>query len=358
VGKKLKIASFAAFVATVVVVAAVILPGAFAGRTETFNQDIYKITFTSNEASGSVPEWVSLATGTWRAEREDQTFIASNDSYVVIDEKTGSIYHRAGSPPFIGTLSDAPDGVLALRAHLKEDPTLSNRGFTLRVSKNNGGKTTLDAVDGSGRVAFSVTVDARISDEDADAARLFDTRPVRPDVTDTELAVGQVPSNGVTAYWFGRTTGGNLRAAAAVQHTRIRTEAEIAAGIGPRGDARAYVILYERPGIAATSAHPGERRRPPGELQVASEPVSSAHAQGLTDAINGKNGDETYPPWPRSTVTLPDGQAATVVPSQFEGDGPTRDGFFVITPTTLVSVSGEFAVGEMPSIAATLRPVA
>ncbi len=353
--KNMKIAFSAALAATVGVMAAVVLPGALAGPAVSYKQDIYKITVTSPKANGSIPEWASLATGTWRTDREDQTFISGDDSYVVIDAETGSVYHRKGSPSFIGVLHDAPEGVLALRAHLKGDPTLSNLGFELRVGKNSAGKTTLDAVDNAGELAFSVTIDQRVSDEEAEAAHLLDTTPSRPEVTDTELAVGAAPTVGVTAYWFGRMLDGKWHAAAAVQHTRTRTEAQIAAGMSPRGEAQAYVVLYERAGVLTTSAHPGGKTRPAGELQVTSEPVSTAHAQGLVDAFNGRNGDETYAPWPRSIVTLADGQSATVVPSQFDGDGQVRDGFFVITPTTLVSVTGEVAFADIQALAANLR---
>jgi hypothetical protein len=336
-----------------------VLPSAFAGAADTFNQDIYKITVTSPTASGGpdVPEWVSLTTGTWRADVQGQSLISSDNSYVVIDNATGSVYHRTGISSFMGSLHGPPEGVLALRAYLKGDQTLANRGLHLAVGKDSAGKTRLDAVDSNGKTAFSTTIDQRVSDQSAAAAHLLDTSPSQPQVTDTGLAVGQAPSDGLVAYWFGRSIN-TLHAAAAAQHTRARTAAQISAGMSPRGEANVYDAFYEQPGVTATSAQPGPRgARPNGELQVSSEPITSAHAQGLIDAFNGKNGDETYPAWPRSSITLANGEQAVVVPEQFDGDGPTRNGFFVMTSTTLVSVTGDVALAEIPTLAAKLEPL-
>jgi hypothetical protein len=343
----------------VVIAAALTLPSAFAGATTSYNEDIYKITVTPPASTGdpaTVPEWVSLATGTWREDVENQSLISSDGSYVVIDNATGSVYHRSGSTSFMGPLHAAPEGVLALRAYLKGDPGLANRGLHLVVGTDSSGKTRLDAVDASGKPAFSTTIDGRVSDEDAAAAHLLDTSPVQPQVTDTELTVGEAPSDGVVAYWFGRSVG-TWHAAAAAQHTRVRTPAQIAAGMSARGEAQVYETLYEQPGITVTSAQPGLLTRPKGELQVTNEPLTSAHAQGLVDAFNGKNGDENYPPWPRSKITLADGEQATVVPDQFDGTGPIRSGFFVITGTTLISVSGDVAAADISTMAAKLTPL-
>jgi hypothetical protein len=109
--------------------------------------------------------------------------------------------------------------------------------------------------------------------------------------------------------------------------------------------------------VKTTSVQPGVLSRPDGELQVVSEPVTSAHVQGLIDAFNGKNGDKTYTPWPRSTVTLANGEQATLVPSQFDGDGPTRDSFFVIINSTLLQVTGDVALADIQEFAAKLRPL-
>ncbi len=114
--------------------------------------------------------------------------------------------------------------------------------------------------------------------------------------------------------------------------------------------------LGEATGVVRSSAEPGQPT-PPGEVQVASQPLATPYAQAVVAALNGRNGDVTYPAWPRSEVTLADGTKAVVVPAMFEGGGPTRPGFSVITDTTLVNVTGEFAIEEIPTIAASLRPL-
>jgi hypothetical protein len=336
--------------------AALTLPPAFAGPSVHYTQEIYQVTVTAPEGRGPVSEWASLVGGTWRADVDDQTIISSDASYVVIDSESGSVYHRVGAPPFMGDLHEAPDGVLALRAYLEGDPALARRGLHLGVGKDSAGKTTLAALDSAGRTAFSVTIERRVSDEDAAAAHLLDVDPIRPQTTDTGVAVGRAPTNGVKAYWFGRAIG-TLHAAAAAEHSRVRSEAQIAAGVTARADARVHVTFYERPGTDVTGAQPGLLQRPDGELQVSSEPVDSAHAQGLIAAFDGTNGDETYPVWPRSAVTLADGEQAVLVLDRFDGDGATRAGFYVITPTTLVFVSGEIAAAEVADLAAKLRPL-
>jgi len=127
--------------------------------------------------------------------------------------------------------------------------------------------------------------------------------------------------------------------------------------MGPRGEGTVDVTFYEQPGVQATGAQPGLLKRPDGELQVTSEAIDSAHAQGLVAAFNGANGDQTYPAWPRSPIRLADGQAAVVVPDQFDGDGPVRTGFFVIAGATLVHVSGDVAAADIPELAAKLKPL-
>lgn len=201
-----------------------------------------------------------------------------------------------------------------------------------------------------------VTVNERISDQTAAAAQLLDTSPAQADVTDTDLGVGQAPAD-VTGYWFGRSAGG-WHVAAAAEHSRVRTAAQVSAGTTTRGEIRAYVAFYEPAGKSTTSAQPGTGApRPDGELQVTSEAIGTAHAQGLIASFNGTNGDASYPAWPRFNVTLPDGEAAVVVPDQSEGTGSVRNGFYVMTPSTLVSVSGGITVDSIQSLAATLRPL-
>jgi hypothetical protein len=354
---KIQIAAAVAAGAAAAAVAGLTLPSAFAGDAPRYTQAIYRVTVTAPNKAGDLadtPEWVSLTSGTWRAEVEDQAFISSPDDYVVIDQESGSVYHRTGSPSFMSDLHTPPEGVVALRAYLKGDQALAQRGLHLGVGRNNAGKTTLDALDDAGKLAFRTTIEQRVSDQDADAAHLLDATPVQPQVTDVELPVGKKPSGDLDAYWFGAAVA-NVHAATAAQHALTRTPAQTAAGMSPRAEGETYATFYERPGTRQTSAEPTTLSRPDGELQVVSEPVSSPHAQGLIAAFDGQNGDETYPAWPRTTVTLASGEQATVVPNQFDGADPVRPGFFVITDSTLVTVSGDVAEAEIPGLAAKLK---
>jgi hypothetical protein len=354
-----KLRTALAFVAAAGAAAAITLPTAFAGGAPHYSHDIYKLTVTSPDRTGApfnMPEWVSLATGTWRVEFDHETYISSDGDYVVIDDETGSVYHRTGSPSFMANLHARPEGVLALQAYVHGDPALANQGFRMSAGKNAAGKTDLVVADAHGKRAFTVTIEGRVSDEDAAAAHLLDATPVRAQVTDTELAAGQPPQGDISGFWFGRDVG-RLHAAAAAEHTRVRTPAEIAAGMSARSEGDVYLTLYERAGVQSTSAQPNTQVRPDGELQIESEPITSEHAQGLIAAFNGKNGDETYSAWPRSSIRLADGTVGTLVPSQFDGQGSVRSGFFVITDSTLISVSGDVAASDIPGRAGALRRI-
>ena len=74
------------------------------------------------------------------------------------------------------------------------------------------------------------------------------------------------------------------QATTATERSHARTPEELALGVGPRADTTVHITLYEAPGAQGhTSAEPG-RPAPAGEIQVMSEPVTSAHAQGFIDA--------------------------------------------------------------------------
>lgn len=89
-------------------------------------------------------------------------------------------------------------------------------------------------------------------------------------------------------------------------------------------------------------------------------------SQATIAAFNGTNGDLRYGPWPRESVTLKNGEVATVVPNFGEGAERTAEGedvfrqFAVITDETLVWVSSGgdgFKRSEIPRIASALEPV-
>jgi len=354
--KRTKIVVAALVGVVAAIAAALTLPAAFAGSPDTYNNETYELTFdprASDSAATPMKEYTSLTSGTWREDLGNQTFISAADSYVVVDRDSNSVYRRSGSQQFMGYLHDAPDGVLALRAYLRGDQTLHGRGVDIRAVQATDGKVHLDATK-NGKELFAVTIDQKLSDQAAQQMNLFDIT-AQAQTIDHELSLGEKPTVPVEAYWFGRVIG-DRRAVSAVEHERHRTAAQIQAGMSPRGEAEVQVTFYENPGISRSSADPN-LDAPKGELQVANEPLSSAHAQAFVGALNGHNGDESYAPWPRTTVTLADGEKADVVPDRFDGAGPTRTGFFVITSTTLVHVGGEVSVDAIPALAAQLRPI-
>lgn len=116
------------------------------------------------------------------------------------------------------------------------------------------------------------------------------------------------------------------------------------------------MTLYENPGVSENASQPGVLR-PAGELQVTNEPLASAHAQAFIAALNGQNGDQTYAAWPRTQVTLKNGEQVVVVPDRFDSDGPMTTGFSVLTATTLVHVSDDLEITAISALAARLRPL-
>jgi hypothetical protein len=360
-GKKAT-AGAATVVAITAVVAALLLPQAFAGKRATFHDRVYELSY---QVQGDAPAtvYVALGTGAWREELGDETRISGARSYEVINRDIGNVYRRVGSPKFMGFLQAAPTAASALRAYESLGGASERRSFELgdpdgsiRLQTLGDGKT-LQAIRG-GRKLFTMTTVRRISDQDAEALKLFAYTPAT--TSDVELPVGQAPSLPLRAYWFGPTVTGKL-AAAAAQHERRRTATEIAGGMNSRGESLTQVTLYETPGTAVTSAQPGITEQPNGEWQVSNEPVTSAHAQVLIGAMNGQNGDASYAPWPRTTVALADGEGAIVIPDRFEaggGNGPgMTTGFSVITGTTLVHVNGTVPESSIPALAALLRPL-
>ena len=343
--------------ATVAIAALTIgLTAALGGEKTTYKQGIYQLSVStpSNGHTIRTVVFVSLKTGAWRSQVSDRRYVVKGNQYAVVNLDDGSVYHRIGSPSFLGYLRQS-DALFALRQFKGGARTLSARGVGLRVGKTSAGRTVLRAVRG-GKLLFAVTIQRRISDGEAAKQGLFSIRQGGPPDVEREVPVGQAPTLPVQAYWFGRQVNGT-QATTATERSHARTPEELASGVGPRADTTVHITLYEAPGAQGhSSAEPG-RPAPAGEIQVMNEPVGSAHAQAFIDALNGHNGEYVYPAWPRSQVTLGNGEQATVVPDQFDSDGPVREGFFVITDKTLVHVSGSFPLKAIPALAASLRPL-
>lgn len=357
--------SLVAALARLTALATVFLASASAQGSETFSREIYQLTMESAQDVSATPVtvYVALASGERRQESGDRMYVSAGGVYAVLDRASDRTYRRIGSRSFLGYLDDFPDSALAVRQYVHGDATLANRGVDVRAVTRSDGKVHLRALR-EGQEVFRVTIERQISDQEAEAAGLFSTdTPTTTGITlDRELPVGQRPTLPIEAYWFGpqfeRARLGSARAVTALEHQRRRSAIEAAAEVvgGDRADVSIHVTFYELPGVVRSSAEPGEPT-PSGEVQVVSQPVATPHAEAVIAAMNGRNGDITYPAWPRSEITLADGTKAVVVPAMFEGAGPARPGFSVITDSTLVNVTGEFAVEEIPTIAASLRPL-
>jgi hypothetical protein len=335
---------------------AVFLPQALAGKRATYSERVYELSYRA-KGDASMTVYVSLKTGAWRQELGSETRISGAGSYEIINHDIGNVYRRVGSPKFMGFLQAAPTSAATLRAYQASGQRasfpLTERGRKLSLQVRGD---ELQATTDAGRTAFTMTIVGKVSDQDAREMRLF--TQVRPTVADVELPVGKAASLPVRGYWFGPTVSGKV-AAAAAQHMRRRTATEIAGGMNARGDSTTQVTVYELPGTTATSVEPGIAAQPDGEWQISSEPIASAHARLLIRAMNGHNGDATYPAWPRTTVELANGERATVVADRFEANGGSglTTGFSVLTESTLVHLNGSVPADAVASLAAQLRPL-
>src|SRR2546421_6616873 len=266
--------------AIIAAAAALVLPKAFAAKPSTLKDPVYKLIYRGEQGTPSVL-YVSLARDVWRDEMKGVTYISTPRTYTVV--RPGVVYHRTGTPQFIGLLHESP-AVVALRAYLSGKSSISGRSLTLsgagragenvRLQVAGRGKVELRALR-NGRRLFTVTIERRLTAGRAAELRLFDAPGAN--VSDQQLAVGQAPTVPVSAYWFGPAINGK-RAAAAAQHERHRSAEEIAGGMNARGESEVQVTFYENPGVPQNGSQPGVLR-PAGELQVTNEPLASAHAQ-------------------------------------------------------------------------------
>ena len=156
--------------------------------------------------------------------------------------------------------------------------------------------------------------------------------------------VGERPWQRIRAYWFGRSFIGRKPIHAVEIHDS-------------RSASAYHNTLYELPSARGRSSLVADAPR--GEVQVVSQPRHERLARRTIEAINGRNGDQRYRPWPRRRIRLANRERAVVVASLLDGATPLRSAFFVITRTTLVSVSGgPFRVARIPALARRLRPLA
>lgn len=299
-------------------------------------------------------EWVAPSSGAWRLEAGEFVYVHFGPFYFVRDTIEGLAYLRSGSPSFLGSLRKMSLGAEPLRAYIS-GRKLNIPGARLRVGRSARGKTELH-VTRSGREVVRVRIEQRVTQAEAQRLKLFEITSDSLKNTEREVGPGQAPTLPVQAYWFGPQVDG-ASAVTSMERRKELLPKERAQGLPAHSEVTAYITLYVPPSAGGkSSAIPGQIG-PEGEVKVVSQPVDSAHAQRAIEALNGKNGELSYPPFKRFDVTLANGEQAVVIPDQFEGTRAVRTGFYVITDTTFVYVSGSFSEQGISQLASALRPV-
>jgi len=308
--------------------------------------DVYRlsVTATSGQVSGQWTEWVAPVSGRWRIE-SDRTYVYTGSAYVASAASSGT-YVRAGSAAFLGSLPNRAVTRDPLRVFLAG----GSAGITVVTLPD--GRPELSFRRGS--TAYVAVVDERVSAAEADGRKLFAVPVEQVTSSATERRIGERPSGRVTAYWLGAAYAGR-RATTAVEEYAGPSPDQRSRESRPREAVTSFTVFYELPAAKGrSSAIPGARA-PGGELRVLSQPVTSSVAQRAIQAYNGRSGDLRYRPWPRASVTLKAGETVTVIPDLSRGATAIRQGFAVVTRTTLVYVSGTFKLNDIPRAAAALR---
>jgi len=224
---------------------------------------------------------------------------------------------RTGDAKFMGVLADGSLTLDALRAYAAARAAEAG----IEVTTTQDGRTQLRFRKSGRDVTAVISEQHEIASPTGDVFDLPDGEVVS---LDTQRKAGQASGIGVRAYWPGRAVLGRT-AAIAVDHLDRR----VGTGV--------HFTLYELPAAGGqSSAIPGQKR-PSGEIQVASEPRTATLAQRRIAALNGRNGNLRYKPWPRTTQRLRSGERVTVVRDRSEGTTGAR-AFYVLTRHTLVFV--------------------
>jgi hypothetical protein len=297
-------------------------------------------------------EWIAPS-GQWRMQdASGEAKVFDGRRYAAFSPSRGW-YVREGSAAFLGYLMASPVSRSAVAAA---------RGQRVggQAPRPLSGKGVYSVQ--SGHHMFRVTVLRGLDRETVARRGLFGVPARTASIRARERPLGARPTLPVRAYWFGSAVAGR-RATFTMEYSRRLTDSERAAGLSPRKETTAYVVFYELPSAGGhTSAEPG-RNPPAGELQIVSQPIESPVAQAAIDAFNGKNGEESYPPFERFEVTLGGGERGTVYLDTADGVQPVSTGgtafttFSIATPTTLVSVTGTLTRGEVQALAVQLEAI-
>jgi hypothetical protein len=312
------------------------LAGGDVAATRAVTETVYVL---SVRADGErAREWVAPQSGAWRAETSEGLRLFAGDTYARLDPQTGW-YVRTGSPAFLGHLADGSATRRALLSYLAG--TAAQNGIEVATSPD--GKVELRFRVRT--VGFVATIDDQIDVPSARELDLFRAPTQGITTRAVERPVGAVPLLPLRAYWLGRRALGR-RAVTVVEHESTLRARELV-----------YIVFYELPSARGrSSALPGQQR-PAGEIQVSSQPRAGELARRAIRAFNGRNGDLRTRPWPRTRTRLRTGERVTVIPDRAEGAGRVRAAFYILTRTTLVSVTGAFRTKRIVAAARGLRPV-
>jgi hypothetical protein len=278
-------------------------------------------------ATGQGDAWIAPASGDYRLVEGGVTRVRCGNMLATTGA-AGTTVREGLDAGFLGGAAH-PVVVDALRAYVAGHPVRTVDGQLVTVTRRAAhvGATRL-AVALDRRRFLVLSIDARIDGSAAARQGLFSIDPRTATLTLRERRPGDAPRMPVPAYWLGAQ-----RAATAVERTA-------------RGAASLTVYYEPRTAHGVTSAVPGVPA-PFGELQVTSEPRSSARASVELRVLHVRR-------WPRTTIRLRGGERAVVVPYR----GVLRGhGLAVLTRRSLVSVVGPVAPREAVRLARALRPL-
>lgn len=312
-------------------------------------EDSYQVLIapaSGSESDAVAKEWVDPSDRRYRSEAEGATKIFTGTDYAT--QRDSSWYVKSGDAAYVARFADFAVSMVPVRVLVGlQDPPKG---------------TELETADVGDDLKVDVFVDGKLE------ATMFIVREATPDETDrlgifavptSQIHVGEAPTLPVKAFWFGPEVAGRA-AVAATETTLVADGTANAPQPPPWSSAIAHITFYELPsahGESSLMLRDNHDAAPDGEWQVTSQPVDSALAKRKVETFDGQNGDDKYDPWPRQTVTLADGESATVVPFRYEDTGDVRDGFAVITGDTLVSVSGRIPLADIFDVAAKLTPL-
>jgi hypothetical protein len=310
---------------------------------------IYRATITlaDEPEKWQLVEWLDPASGAWRQEEGETTKIFAGSTYAELDEWGAHI--RTGSLAFLGSRPDLSLAMRPLRSYLA-----GQSGATgVEARQLPDGKTELRFVRGSHNLV--ATVEA----VDEDPSVLFAIPEDQVIFDERELSVGQAPTIPVKPYWFGSklAVGEERNVAALVQYHSVATPAMLeAGGSSPLDNADIFVLLYERASANGRTSATSTDEAPVGELQVASQAISSPSAQNSLAVFEGINGDLVFSPWPREQIRLANGESATLFIDASPNKWHEGVGFAVATASTLINVSGDVQASDISQLAPLLVP--